>query len=164
MQCNNCGSPDLVRLALLWERGTVVTTGSAYIGGLATGGVGGAYARTQTVSRSASANRAAPPVKRSSTGWVIVVTIVALPLLLQLSSASRYGFFYVLPIVLTFGIVAGFPIWRIRAIAKYNSQVWPRLMKEWGQRYQCNRCGGIGMPTNTNVQIRNLSKSALPQS
>jgi hypothetical protein len=163
MQCTNCGSPDLVRLALLWERGTVVSSGSTYIGGLATGGVGGAYATTQSVSRTASANRAAPPTKRSSTGWSIVVAIVALPLLLQLSSAMRHGIFNVLPIVLAFGIVAGLPIWRIRKVAKYNSQVWPRLMLNWGQRYQCNRCGGIGIPENSNVQIRNVSKNALPQ-
>jgi DNA-directed RNA polymerase subunit RPC12/RpoP len=133
-RCDRCGSPDLVALSLLYERGTRTQSGPAYWG----------------KSQSYSAQNATPPRQKSYGGPVIVWGFVLAFILFwcwafsqALSGFPRAaGNVLVFLALLGLACLAGFAV-NCRWISHYNRAVFPTLHWTWLHTYRCQRCGKL---------------------
>lgn len=96
-------------------------------------GVGGAKTSTSGVSRSALAERVAPPAKKK-----YAALVVAAWLFLTLSSVASGA-------VLTLVALSIFMlcVYAIYSAVKYNRHVWPGQYKHWQETWICHKCGNI---------------------
>ena len=90
--------------------------------------------------------------------WRWVLGFFGVPLVLVLhqeagASFSFGGIFSIAQTLLAFSPFVAIPVWRIAAVRKYNTTIWPAEMLSYGELYQCNRCGVIGRPTDSGAAI-----------
>lgn len=131
-RCEQCGTPDIVAVSLLYQQGTRTYSTPFGWGG----------------SQSHSAQAASPPSPRS----------YLRPLLLW-GFAVFFFFFWGLAgattvpthpkttktaatifLVMGFACLGGLVL-NLRRIVRYNREVYPRLHREWSHTYMCRRCG-----------------------
>jgi hypothetical protein len=133
-QCDRCGSPDVVALSVLYERGTRTHSGPAYWG----------------KSQSYSALNAAPPRPKGYGGplilcgflvaflafwfWAFTQAFAKFP-----GSAVNVLLFLAL---LCLACVAGFAV-NCRRTSRYNREVFPTQQWNWLHSYRCQRCGKL---------------------
>lgn len=164
MICPNCDSPDLVRLALLHERGTLNTTNrSVVVAGNTT-----AYVTTSGVTQTRSAVRATPPEEKSTLGWQILWLIyVPFPVLIGLPLLLSPGLrLAVIPVYAFAAALHLFVSKNLRRIKNYNATTYQQLLAEWKRLFQCNKCGLIAEPissasTTAPRTIRNVTEREL---
>ena len=134
-QCDQCGTTNIVAAPVLYQQGT-----RAYSGTFSSG-----------TSQSNSAQATAPPSPRGYGrplllwGPVIlflsVWTIVSFRSILELPKATMFrldlaAVFLLLEVFSLVGLV-----FKLRSIARYNRDVYPRLHWNWEHTYICKRCG-----------------------
>jgi protein-S-isoprenylcysteine O-methyltransferase Ste14 len=142
MTCGNCGSDNLTRLSLLWERGTAVTTSAGFA---MTASGQSASVLTRNVSQTHAAVSASPPKKKHIVVWMILWFVYVLfPVLFGLPlRGSREG-------VTCFVIAILFQVlvWtQISRVNKWNRTTYAERLEAWQSSYQCNRCGAVGVPS-----------------
>ena len=136
-QCDECGTPEIVAVPILYQQGTRTFSGLFNHG----------------ISQSASAHAAAPPRRRSYTGGLLtwgfpvalftIATYFDLRALFQRStiSAQETG----IAIVFLFLCLAS--VWRmgrgVLRVSRYNREVYPKLQSDWAHTFMCRRCGKI---------------------
>lgn len=134
-RCDQCGSPELVALSLLYEQGTRSFSGRF----------------TSGVSQSFTAKAASPPRPRgyfrACLGWGFPIVfccfwgLLGLSAILQHSKAPPsleitvtvlllFGCMFILRLLFSFG-----------KIARYNREVYPGLYSDWAHTFMCRRCG-----------------------
>ena len=135
-RCDQCGTPDIIAIPLLYQQGTRAYSGPLYSGS----------------SQSYSARAAAPPRAQS----------YARPLFLwgfaiygacflayggfsahlkhpnDASLASLISLFLFLGLAAVVGLLLN-----LRRISRYNRQVYPRSLWDWEHTYRCRRCGNL---------------------
>jgi len=134
-QCEQCGSPEIVALSLLYEQGTRSFSGRF----------------TSGVSQSFTAKVASPPSPRNYVralfGWGFAMFfcvfwgIAGFRGILQHpqeteSLEGAVTFLFCLGLMLFLGMLFHF-----RRIAHYNREVYPLLHSDWAQTFMCRRCG-----------------------
>lgn len=136
MKCDKCDSDNTQRVQIAYEGGTQnIETTSRTVGlGLTGGGLGlgGASTSTSGVSRSMLAERVAPPAKK---GYQFPVFFGFMSFLF-VGMASGTMFFILA------GVLA-LSAYFIFAAFKYNSSIWPSLIKHWQEMWVCHKCGNI---------------------
>ncbi len=132
--CDQCGSPDVVALVLLFERSTRTQSGPAYWG----------------KSQSFSAQNASPPRQKGYGGpfllWGFLLAFIAFWFwAFSLAVAKFPGAAVNVLVVLALlglGCIAGFAVSCLR-ISRYNREVFPTLQFNWLHSYRCQRCGKV---------------------
>ena len=136
-QCDQCGSPDIVALSVLYEQGTRTYFSPTYWG------------KSQTY----SAQGAAPPRRKGYGGpfliwgfllsfflfwsWACYSAILKNP---KIAPSMEYPLAILGLIGL--GCVAGLII-TSRKVSRYNREVFPTLYRNWAHTYMCRRCGKL---------------------
>lgn len=134
-RCDQCGSPELVALSLLYEQGTRSFSGRF----------------TSGVSQSFTAKAAAPPTPkryfRPLILWSPVVAFFAIwtyvglsALFMHPKSLALKEFLAVLFPIL-FLVALGKLLRSLGSIARYNRKVYPGLYSDWAHTFMCRRCG-----------------------
>ena len=136
-QCDQCGTANIVAAPVLYQQGT-----RAYSGTFSSG-----------TSQSYSAQVAAPPSPRGYGrplllwGPVIlflsVWTVVSFRSILELPKTTIFrvdlaAVFLLLDVVSFVCLV-----FKLRSIARYNREIYPRLHWNWEHTYICRRCGKL---------------------
>ncbi len=133
-QCDQCGSPEVVALSLLYERGTRMQSGPAYWG----------------KSQSFSAQNAAPP-RRKGYGapillWGFLLAFLSFWFWAFAQALAKFpgAAVNVLVFLALLGLacVAGFAV-SCHRISRYNRDVFPTLQWDWVHSYRCQRCGKL---------------------
>lgn len=132
--CDRCGSPDVVSLSLLYERGTRTHSGPAYWGR----------------SQSFSAQNAAPPRPKGYGGplilWGFLVAFLAFWFWAFSQAFGKYPATAAKVLVLLGALglvcVAGLAVSCCR-ISHYNREIFPTLQWDWIHSYRCQRCGKV---------------------
>jgi DNA-directed RNA polymerase subunit RPC12/RpoP len=133
-QCDHCGSPEVVALSLLYERGTRTQSGPTYWG----------------KSQSFSAQNAAPPRQKGYGGPFLLcgflVAFIAFWFCAFSQAFAKYPAAAVTMLVLLGGLglacVTGFAL-SCRRVSRYNREVFPTLHWNWLHTYRCQRCGKL---------------------
>jgi DNA-directed RNA polymerase subunit RPC12/RpoP len=137
-QCDQCGSPNIAALSLLYEQGTRTYSSPTFWG------------RTQSY----SAQGAAPPRPRGYGGPFLAWGFGAYffffwgGMLLRgvLERPNHFG-----PIServagalisVGLGLIAGMLL-NFRRVSRYNQRAFPRLYSNWAHTYMCRRCGRL---------------------
>jgi hypothetical protein len=136
-QCDQCGTPDIVAMPLLYQQGT--RTYSTTVG----------WGSSQTYSAQASI----PPRTR---GYVRPLLLWSVPIVLfflwsyagfsavlerpniMTTAAEEAALFLVLGLTCLAGLVSN-----LGRISRYNRDVYPRLHWDWEHTYKCRRCGSL---------------------
>jgi len=134
-KCDQCGTPDIVAIPLLYKDGTrnYSTTVS--------------WGSSQTY----SAQAAAPPRPR---GYMMHLLLWSVPtFLLFLWSYAGISAILERPnvrgtaaeevvvfLVLGFSCLGGL-VFSLRAISRYNREIYPQSRRDWEHTYMCRRCG-----------------------
>jgi hypothetical protein len=136
-QCDQCGTPDIVAMPLLYQQGT--RTYSTTVG----------WGSSQTNSAQASI----PPRTR---GYVRPLLLWSVPIVLfflwsyagfsavlerpniMTTAAEEAALFLVLGLTCLAGLVSN-----LGRISRYNRDVYPRLHWDWEHTYKCRRCGSL---------------------
>ena len=147
MNCGNCGSDNLTRLSLLWERGTAVTTSTDF--GMPASGLSASMVM-RNVSQTHAAVSASPPKKKHFIVWLIVWFVYA-----PLPSSTGIACFFFSRDTLPFGfvgigwfvLVTWFTWKQIVRVNQWNATEFQRQFANWQAQFQCNRCGAIGVPS-----------------
>jgi hypothetical protein len=134
-RCEQCGTPDIVAVHLLYEQGTRTYSGMFHSG----------------ISQSYSAGSAAPPRPR---GYARPLLLWGIPtFLLSLWSYAGLSSLLERPTVTATAVVQvvvflilglaclGSLVLKLRNISRYNREVYPRLHWDWSHTYMCRRCG-----------------------
>jgi predicted RNA-binding Zn-ribbon protein involved in translation (DUF1610 family) len=134
-RCEQCGSPEIVALSLLYEQGTRSFSGRF----------------TSGVSQSYSAQAAAPPKPkqyfRPFILWGPAIIILSFWIYAGLQSVLLHPKTTALRdevvFVLLFFCVIAFAalLFSICKIARYNREVYPQLHSDWAHTFMCRRCG-----------------------
>jgi hypothetical protein len=134
-RCDQCGSPEIVALSLLYEQGTRSFSGRF----------------TSGISQSFTARGASPPSPRNYVrallGWGFAIFfcvfwgIAGFRGILQHprkteSLEGAVTFLFCFGFMLLLGMLFHF-----RRIARYNREVYPYLHSNWAQTFMCRRCG-----------------------
>ena len=123
-ECPNCQSENIQKLSLAVMHGTK-SVSFLGIGGASGGAGGGGMFGT---SQSALAELNSPPKEKSSVWWSIGIVIFGL------SSLTLNP----IPIFLFLGCCFG--LW---AAWSYNSKEYPALLKDWNEKWICQRCATV---------------------
>jgi len=134
-RCDQCGSPELVALPLLYEQGTRSFSGRF----------------TSGVSQSFSAKAASPPKPR---GYLRACLVWGFPIvfccfwgLLGLSAIAKHSrspisLEITVAVLLFLGCILILRLlFSFRRIARYNREVYPHLHSDWAHTFMCRRCG-----------------------
>ena len=136
MKCDKCGSEHTQRLEVLYEQGLSNTQSkSRGIGvGVAGGGIGiGAMGmKSDSSSISVFAQKAAPPNKASYK--IQIIMLVLSYFILAGNPMFQIWFFIGLGLLITGAVLT------IGAF-RYNSRIYPELMRKWRDTWVCNQCG-----------------------
>lgn len=134
-RCDQCGSPELVALSLLYEQGTRSFSGHF----------------TSGVSQSFTAKAASPPTPRNYGraffGWGFAILfcvfwgVAGFRGILQHpqkteSLGGAVTFLFCIGCIFFLGMLFHF-----RRIARYNREVFPQLHSDWAHTFMCRRCG-----------------------
>ena len=134
-RCEQCGSPEIVALSLLYEQGTRSFSGRF----------------TSGINQSYTARGASPPSPRNHVralfGWGFAIFfcvfwgIAGFRGILQhpRKTESLEGaviFLFCLGLMLLLGMLFHF-----RRISRYNREVYPHLHSDWAHTFMCRRCG-----------------------
>ena len=134
-RCEQCGSPEIVALSLLYEQGTRSFSGRF----------------TSGVSQSFTAKVASPPSPRNYVralfGWGFAIFFCVFWGIAgfrgMLQHPQKVGslegavlFLFCLGFLFFLGMVFHF-----RRIARYNREVYPHLHSDWAHTFMCRRCG-----------------------
>jgi len=137
-QCDQCGSPNIVALSVLYEQGTRTYSSPAYWG----------------KSRTYSAQGAAPPRRKGYGGPFLAWGFGAYffffwgGLLLRgvLERPNDFGpiseRLAIVLISIGLGLIGGM-ILNFRRVSRYNARVFPGLYWHWAHTYMCRRCGKL---------------------
>ena len=135
--CDQCGTPEIVAVPLLYQQGTRTSSGPFGWGS----------------SQSYSAHAAAPPRPR---GYLRPLLLWGLPILLfflwtfagfssilehpmaTATTGNAVVFFLLLGVACLGGLV-----FNLRRISRYNREIYPRLHWDWEHTYMCRRCGNF---------------------
>ncbi|HTA39963.1 MAG TPA: hypothetical protein VK760_12850 [Candidatus Acidoferrales bacterium] len=144
MFCANCQSDKLQKLSLVHESG--ITHSSGAVGGVGVGvgvgmggiGIGVGGGTTSGISVNATARRAAPPARRTTSGslWFAICAIAVVIAIVNHAWVVA-------------AIFAGFGVWAIftvRTCNEWNRTEFPRLWATWDAAYLCLRCGTMAAP------------------
>jgi DNA-directed RNA polymerase subunit RPC12/RpoP len=136
-QCDQCGSPNIVALSLLYEQGTRTFSNPA------------SWGRTQSY----SAQGAAPPRPKRYGGlfllWGFLLSFVLFWSWACYSATLKYpktapsmdvplGFLGLMGL----GCLIAFAL-TCRRVARYNREIFPTLHWNWAHTYRCRRCGKV---------------------
>jgi DNA-directed RNA polymerase subunit RPC12/RpoP len=133
-QCDQCGSPEVVALSLIYERGTRTQSGPAYWG----------------KSQSFFALNAAPP-RPKDYGWPFLFWGFLLAFISFWFWAFSQAFVkfpraavnvLVFFALLGLACIAGFAV-SCHRIRRHNREVFPTLQWNWLHSYRCQRCGKV---------------------
>lgn len=152
-QCDQCGSPEIVALPLVYQQGSHIHRGLFWL-------------RT---SQSYSAQATAPPQPRS---YIRLLFLWGIPILFfffwglaglsytlehprtaTATGGQAAGCFLFLGI-----ICVGILFLHMRRSARYNREVYQRLHWNWSHTYKCQRCGKL-----TQITQRSPVQILLPQ-
>lgn len=144
MQCPTCNSYEVQRLQVVYEAGTSdirTTSHTSGVGYSYGGGFGAGSARTDTIGtqKTRSAQRAAPPEKRSYRliPFMLAVSFYIFWAYNRTDNHASYNWLY-------FGIVLFvLAIWWGISNIIYNSKQWPVKYERWKRKWFCNKCGEI---------------------
>jgi hypothetical protein len=138
-QCDQCGTPEIVAVPILYQQGTRTFSGLFNHG----------------VSQSISAQAVAPPQPLSYVRkiliWGFAVALCSLWCLTALISFFRHtavstsqaevtAVFLVLWIASIAGMIRS-----LYRISSYNREVYPKLQSDWAHTFMCRRCGRLFM-------------------
>jgi hypothetical protein len=136
-QCDQCGTPEIVAVPLLYQQGTRTFSGTFNHG----------------TTQSYSAQAVTPPRARSYVRpillWGFVITLFSLWSFTALSAFLRHptisasetevtAIFLFLWLASLGGMVRS-----LRKISRYNREVYPQLHWDWAHTYMCRRCGKL---------------------
>jgi hypothetical protein len=137
-QCDQCGSPNIVALSVLYEQGTRTYSSPGFWGS----------------SRSYAAQGAAPPRRKGYGGPFLVWSFGAYffffwgGMLLRgvLARPNDFGPISegvaILLISIGLGLIAGMLL-KFHRVSRYNEKIFPELYRNWVQTYMCRRCGKL---------------------
>ena len=137
-QCDQCGSPNIVALSVLYDQGTRTYSSPKYSG------------KSQTY----SAQGAVPPRRKGFGGPFLVWGSGAYFFLFWgcmllrgvLERPTDFGPIServaVVLISIGLGLIGGM-ILNFRRVARYNAKVFPGLYSNWAHTYMCRRCGKL---------------------
>jgi DNA-directed RNA polymerase subunit RPC12/RpoP len=136
-QCDQCGSPNIAALSVLYEQGTRTYSSPTNWGS----------------SQSYSAQGAAPPRRKGYGGpfllwgfllsfflfwsWACYSAMLKYP---KTASSMEYALGFLGLMVL--GCVIGLVL-TSRKVSRYNQAVFPNLYATWARTYMCHRCGKL---------------------
>ena len=134
-RCDQCGSPEIVALSLLYEQGTRSFSGRF----------------TSGVSQSVTAQAACPPKPRgylrACLAWGFPIFFCGFWSAVGLSAVLRppratLAFEGTIVVLLSLGLmfVLGL-LFNFYRIARYNREVFPHLYSDWARTFMCRRCG-----------------------
>lgn len=134
-RCDQCGSPELVALSLLYEQGTRSFSGRF----------------TSGVSQSLTAKAAAPPTPKRYFRPLILWGPVAVFFAMWTYIGFHALFMHPKALVLKEFLAVVFCLLFLAALAKlllslsrvsrYNREVYPQLHSDWAHTFLCRRCG-----------------------
>ncbi len=133
-RCDQCGTPDIVAVPLLYQQGTRTYSGTFHHGS----------------SQSYSAQVAAPPQPRNYARpfflWGFAIYVACFLVYGGVSAhfkhpndaslASLVAFFLLMGLACLLGLV-----FNLRRISRYNREVYPGFRWDWEHTYMCRRCG-----------------------
>jgi hypothetical protein len=133
-QCDQCGTPNIVAVPLLYQQGTRTYSGLTTWGS----------------SQSYSAQLSAPPSPRGYARafflWGFAIYFACFWAYAGFSARLKYpndttlaypiAFLLLLGLACVVGLVLNF-----RRISRYNREVYPRFRWDWEHTYMCRRCG-----------------------
>jgi hypothetical protein len=136
-QCDQCGSPNIVALSVLYEQGTRTYSSPSFWGS----------------SRSYAAQGAAPPRRKGYGGpfllWGFLLSFFLFwswacysAMLKYPKTASSMEYPLGLLGLLALGCVIGLVL-TSRKVSRYNQAVFPMLYSKWARTYMCRRCGKL---------------------
>jgi hypothetical protein len=137
-QCDQCGSPNIVALPVLYEQGTRTYSSPTNWGS----------------SQSYSAQAAAPPRRKGYGGPFLAWSFGAYffffwgGMLLRgvLARPNDFGSIpervAIILISIGLGLIAGMLL-NFRRVSRYNEKVFPGLYRNWVRTYMCRRCGKL---------------------
>jgi hypothetical protein len=136
-ECDRCGSPNIVALPVLYERGTRTYSSPAYWG------------KSQTY----AAHGAAPPRRKGYGGpfllWGFLLSFFLFWSWACYSAMLKYpktvsSMEYPLGLLglMVLGCVIGLVL-TSRKVSRYNQAVFPVLYATWAHTYMCRRCGKL---------------------
>ena len=132
-QCDQCGTPEIVAVPLLYQQGTRTFSGMFNRG----------------TSQSYSAQAAAPPRPRGYARplllWGPAILIFSVWVWAGLSLILEHPTAMIvekaaISVLLDISCIAGL-LFNLRRISRYNHEVYPRLHEDWTHTYMCRRCG-----------------------
>ena len=134
-QCDQCGTPDIVAVSLVYQQGTRTHSGMFHPGS----------------SQSCSAQVAAPPQPRGFARplvlWGFAIYFSCFWAYAGFSALHRHpknpaSFEYPIACLLFLATAClGTLILKFRRISRYNREVYPKLRSHWEHTYMCRRCG-----------------------
>jgi len=134
-RCNQCGTPEIVAVPVLYQAGTRTFSGVFNHG----------------VSQSYSAQTAAPPRARGYVRpillWGFFVVLFSISSFFDLSAlVERHTMSAteteIAAIFLSLWLMSlGGLAWSLRRTYRYNHDVYPQLHWNWAHTYMCRRCG-----------------------
>jgi hypothetical protein len=138
-QCDQCGTPEIVSVPILYQQGTRTFSGLFNHG----------------VSQSVSAQAVAPPPRRRYVQPVLVWGFAIYFFLfwggagfrsMTQHSNSASSSQNAVAIMLLLGLACSVGlILNLRRIARYNREVYPKLHSDWAHTFMCRRCGRLFM-------------------
>ncbi len=134
-RCDQCGSPEIIALSLLYEQGTRSFSGRF----------------TSGISQSYSAKAASPPrprgYLRACLGWGFPIIFCCFWGLLGLSAILQHSKAPIsLEITVAVLLFSGCMLilrllFGFLKTARYNKDVYSRLYSDWANTFMCRRCG-----------------------
>jgi hypothetical protein len=138
-QCDQCGTPEIVAVPILYQQGTRTFSGLFNHG----------------VSQSFWAQVVAPPKPRSYAGRLLtwgfpvalftIATYFDLRAFLQRSTISAQE----TEIAIVFLFLCLASIWgmgrSVLKVSRYNREVYPKRQSDWAHTFMCRRCGKLFM-------------------
>ncbi|MGK9451700.1 hypothetical protein [Acidithiobacillus caldus] len=155
LHCPECGSEDVYRVAVAYEKGVQKTRSKTFMGGGLLSLFGPAFGIGAAVTRGRNttllAERLAPPQKAHPI-LVAIITFFAV-CLLGFPVDFALAFFFggiglgqkvglVIGGTIWLGCLIGLPIYALYKGFQYNLRL-PKAIAEWNNLYTCDRCGHV---------------------
>ena len=130
--CPKCESDHIQLFSMAFQSGTSTSTSTTTGMGFGSGGLGAFGAVSESSNVTLLAQTVAPPAKRATNLWGIMLILGTMMLAAGLQN---------IPVLIMGVLLIAVGFHFFRSAVKWNKEEYPRLLAQWESSWICHKCG-----------------------